>query len=120
MIEGKSPEDATLLDVLIDGFEKNEALDGFHWRELPMRDAEQADRKFTALVEEARRWKGAPRHADDRAGRRLAVWAELEIRQADRGIMVRVKAPRFHHWWHQPATWAGDPMGPLFDWIEDR
>lgn len=27
-MERKTPEDATLLDVLIDGFEKNEILDG--------------------------------------------------------------------------------------------
>jgi hypothetical protein len=36
MPNGKSPEDASLLDVLIDGFEKNEVLDGFHPRDLPM------------------------------------------------------------------------------------
>ena len=27
--------DASVRDVLIDGFEKNEILDGFHLRELP-------------------------------------------------------------------------------------
>jgi len=36
MAEGRTPDDATLLDVLIDGFEKNELIDGFHWRQLPM------------------------------------------------------------------------------------
>lgn len=35
MVAQRAPEDATLLDVLIDGFEKNEILDGFHWRSLP-------------------------------------------------------------------------------------
>ena len=56
----KTPEDATLLDVLIDGFEQNEALDGFLWRQLPMPDERAAVRKFGALVDEARRWKGSP------------------------------------------------------------
>jgi hypothetical protein len=35
-------EGATLLDVLIDGFEKNEIMDGFHWRDLPMPDEARA------------------------------------------------------------------------------
>lgn len=31
----RSPEDASLLDVLIDGFERNEILAGFHCGQLP-------------------------------------------------------------------------------------
>jgi len=37
--------------------------------------------------------------------------------------MVRVKAPRFDDWWHLTTTWVDDPVGPIFDWInedEDR
>jgi hypothetical protein len=120
MTEGKCPENATLLDILIDGFEKNEILRGFHWRELPMPDAAAAERKFAALVEEAGRWKGAPSRVEDRPGRRLAAWTDLEVRQAGRGIMLRVKAPEFGRWWHESATWEASPMGPLFDWIEER
>lgn len=44
----KHPADATLLDVLIDGFEKNEVLRGFHGRLLPMPDEAAAVEKFTA------------------------------------------------------------------------
>ena len=55
-----SQEDATLLDVLIDGFEKNEVMDGFHWRNLPMPDEDAAIQKFRALLDDARRWKGEP------------------------------------------------------------
>jgi hypothetical protein len=105
-------KDATLLDVLIDAFEKNETLNGFHWRDLPMPDEQAAVRKFASLTEEARRWKGHPVLTEEGA-RRMAGWSDLEIRQAGRGIMVRVRAPRFD-WWHDSATWQGDPMGPLF------
>jgi hypothetical protein len=38
MADDRRPEDATLLDVLTNGFEKNEVLRGFHWRVLPMTD----------------------------------------------------------------------------------
>jgi len=47
------------------------------------------------------------------------AWFDMEVRQAGRGIMVRVKAPRFDDWWGETATWAGDPMGPMYDWIGD-
>ncbi len=116
-----TPEDASLLDILIDGFEKNEMLDGRHDRVLPMADEPTATRKFEALVAEARRWQGEPVRLDGTGPRRVATWARLEIRQAERGIMVRVRAPRFDGWWHARATWAGDPLGPLYAWLaEDR
>ena len=120
MTDGKRQEDATLLDVLIDGFEKNEMLHGFHWRELPMPDEATAVLKFLALSDEARRWKGAPLRTEESGGRRLAAWPDLEIWQANRGVMVRVRAPRFANWWHAPATWAGSPMREVFDWSIDE
>lgn len=110
-------EDATLLDVLIDGFEKNETFGGFHWRDLPMPDEGSAIRKFTTLTDEARRWKGPPTREQDDGVRRIAAWPDLEIRQAGRGIMVRARAPWFD-WWHERTTWEGDPMGPIFEWLE--
>src|SRR5256885_1206644 len=53
MDKGRRREDVTLLDVLIDGFEKNEILDGFHWRDLPMPDEDAAVRKFASLSQQA-------------------------------------------------------------------
>lgn len=114
----KRQQDVTLLDVLIDGFEKNEILGGFHWRDLPMPDEAGAVEKFHSLAEEAKRWKGAPIRSEEHAGRRLVAWPDMEIRQVGRGIMVRAKAPWFSSWWHDSTTWAGDPMGPIFDWIK--
>ena len=116
----KHPADATLLDVLIDGFEKNEMLHGFHMRTLPMPDETAAAHKFTELLVEGRRWKGDPLESESGPGRQLVRWSDLEIRQAGRAIMVRVKAPRFDSWWHEAVTWAGDPMQPIFDWIHDE
>lgn len=115
-----SQEDATLLDVLIDGFEKNEILDGFHWRNLPMPDEDAAIRKFRALLDEARRWKGEPARLEDEPPRRVAAWPQLEIRQVGRGIMVRARAPWFAGWWHERQTWEGDPMGPIYDWLREE
>jgi hypothetical protein len=121
MIETTSQEDASLLDVLIDCFEKNEVPDGNHWRSLPMPTEEAAVRKFGQLAEEARRWKGTPTRQEESAARRVAAWPDLDIRQAGRGILVRVRAPWFH-WWHEGATWGGDPMGAIRAWLgeEDR
>lgn len=120
MTRSKLQQDATLLDVLIDGFEKNEILRGFHWRDLPMPDEDTAVAKFAGLVEEARRWKGTPERTQEERGRRLVAWQDLEIRQAGRGIMVRVRAPWFNEWWSDRATWAGDPSGPIHDWIAEE
>src|SRR5437870_1957163 len=95
----KSPADATLLDVLIDGFEKNEILYGYHWRSLPMPDESGALKKFLELAEEATRWKGTPQRQESTAARDVAAWDDLEIRRAGRGVMVRAKAPCFDDWW---------------------
>jgi hypothetical protein len=120
MRESRTPEEATLLDVLIDGFEKNEILGGFHWRTLPMPDEDAALRKFTALCEEAQRWKGSPPRVEEQPGRRLAAWPDLEIRLAGRGLLVRARAPWFSEWWHEEATWQGDPLGPIYDWSAEE
>ena len=116
----RSPEEATLLDVLVDGFEKNEILAGFHWRTLPMPDEASAARKFAALSDEARRWNGAPSQLRDAPPRRRAAWTDLEIRQAGRGILVRARAPWFARWWHERATWEDDPMGAIYDWLREE
>jgi hypothetical protein len=119
MTERKTPEDASLLDVLIDGFEKNEVLDGFHWRRLPMPDEHAAARKFRSLTDEARRWKGPPSRIDDQPGRKLNAWPDLEIRLAGRGLVVRARVAHLNDWWHDDRTWYGDPLGPAFDWIAE-
>ena len=121
MTKRRTPEDATLLDVLIDGFEKNELLEGFYGRQLPMPDERAAARKFDALTDEARRWKGPPTRVDEQPGRRLNAWPDLEIRLAGRGLLLRARMPQFNDWWSDERTWHGDPMTPAFDWIaEDR
>jgi hypothetical protein len=76
-------------------------------RVLPLTDEAAAVRKFASLAEEACRWKGLPLRNEEHQGRRLLLWSDLEIRQAGRGVMVRVKAPRFDGWWHEPWPWAG-------------
>jgi hypothetical protein len=116
----KSQLQATLLDVLIDGFEKNEIMGGFHWRDLPMPDEPSAVVKFRALTEEATRWKGQPARATHEGDRQISAWPDLEIRRIGRGIMVRAAAPWFDRWWHEAATWEGDPFGPIFDWIDEE
>ena len=114
----KMPEDASLLNVLIHCFEKNEVLDGTHWRELPMPDEGTAVARFDAFVDEARHWKGEPIRHEVQPPRRLATWPDLELRQCGRGVIVRVRAPWFD-WWYAAETWAGAPMGPIHDWLEE-
>jgi hypothetical protein len=116
----RSPLQATLLDVLIDGFEKNEVLGGFHVRWLPLPDADAAGRKFAEFVEEGRRWKGAPTRVSDAPPRRIASWADLEICQVERAILVRVRAPLFDAWWHDRNVWEGDPFDAMFRWLAAR
>lgn len=89
---------------------------------LPLQSEGAALEKFLALAEEARRWKGEPTRTVDADTRRLVGWADLEIRQAGRGVVVRVRAPWFSGWWCDPATWQGEPMGRVYDWLaeEDR
>jgi hypothetical protein len=120
MARQRTPEDATLLDVLIDGFEKNEVIEGFHWRQLPMPDEHVATRKFWSLADEARRWKGPPTRVDEQPGRRLSAWPDLEIRQAGRGLVLRIRASRFNDWWHDERTWQDDPLAAAFDWIAEE
>jgi hypothetical protein len=114
-----TPADATLIDVLIDGFEKNEIWSGYHVRTLPLPDESTAIAKLADLAAEATRWKGRPVHETTDQGRRLVAWDDLEIRQAGRGVMVLVRAPAFSDWWHDAATWADDPMGAAYAWLAE-
>jgi hypothetical protein len=112
-------QDVGLLEVLIDGFEKNEVLEGFHWRTLPMPDEATAKAKFRSLVAEAERWKGEPRKCE--AGERdLAAWPDMDIRQSGRGILVRVKATGFAKWWNDGDAWEGDPLAAIYRWLHDE
>lgn len=119
MAEPKTPNDATLLDVLVDGFEKNEVIHGFHYRQLPMSNERAALAKFSSLTDEARHWKGPPTREEETPGRRLAAWPDLEIRLAGHGLMVRARMTRFSDWWHDKRTWQGDPLGPVWEWIAE-
>ena len=121
MSQGKRREEVTLLDLLIDGFEKNEMFDGFHERLLPMPDVEAAKGRFVAFAQEAVRWKGSPVRAREQAAWQLLAWPDLELLQAGRVVAVRAKAPRFSDWWNDLATWQGDPMHDVFSaWDEAR
>jgi hypothetical protein len=115
-----TPDDATLLDILIDGFEKNEINNGFHWRVLPLLGDEAAARKFTSLLAEASHWQGEPERVQDGTARQIASWPKMEIRRAGRSVLVRVRAPLFHSWWHDEATWEDDPTGAIFDWVAEE
>jgi hypothetical protein len=115
-----SASEASLLDVLVDGFEKNEILHGFHWRELPCPSPAIARQRFTTFRDEATRWKGPPDHVVDDGQRRKAVWPDLEIVQVGRGVQVRVRAPWFGNWWHDTLTWEGDPMAGVWAWWREE
>ncbi|HEY5928358.1 MAG TPA: hypothetical protein VIV11_42020 [Kofleriaceae bacterium] len=116
----KPRDEITLLDVLIDGFEKNEVLHGYHMRVLPLPNEQRAVVTFGAFVDEATRWYGPPARTLEANGRRLAAWRELEIRQAGQGILVRIWSAWFCDWWHDDATWNGDPLKAIYEWIGEE
>lgn len=84
-----------------------------------MPDEGAAARKFDALAEEGRHWKGPPVQRQEDATRRLAAWPDLEIRQAGCGVMVLALAPGFGAWWHDRQTWDGDPMEAVRAWLRE-
>lgn len=116
----KPRELITLLDVLVDGFEKNEILDGFHDRRLPLPDEASAVRKFAQFAEEATRWQGTPSRTLEEGGRRLVAWPDLEIRQAGRGIWIRIRSAWFTDWWGERSTWEAEPLDAIYDWFEEE
>ena len=120
MTDDPDRSEVGLLDLLIDGFEKNEVLDGFHLRALPMPDELAAVAKFESLVAEAECWKGPANQAEAAEGRRLAAWPDMDILQVGRGILLRAKAPRFERWWHERSTWEGEPLGPVYTWLAEQ
>lgn len=90
----KMQQDATLLDVLIDGFETNESGMAFTFGSFHIDEA-AVIRKFATFADEVTRWKGEPLRKAEAGNRRLAAWYDLELRQVDRAIMVLVKTPGF-------------------------
>jgi len=117
-IDIKAQRDVTLIDILVDGFEKNEILDGTHWRQLPMPDEASAIEKFASLIDEATRWQGKPQTLTETVKRRKAVWTGLDIRQTGLAILVRVKTPWFNAWWHE-AAWDHDSFDDLYAWLKE-
>jgi hypothetical protein len=112
-------DDVTLIDLLVNGFEKNESIGGWHWRQLPAPDAATAIRKFEEFAAEGRRWKGKPLESVSDHDRRALVWSDLQIRQKGRGVLVAGKSENVASLWHEDDTWDGDPMGDVFDWFSE-
>ena len=115
----KSRDKITLLEVLTDGFEKNEILYGYHTRVLPLPTEPDAIAKFGEFVDEVKRWQGEPKRSLEQTGRRLAAWSDLEIRQAGCGVMVRVSSAWFTDWWSDENVWAHDPLGDVYEWLAE-
>ena len=109
-------QDTSLLTVIADAFEKNELMKGWFWRQLPLPDAAWAERKYEEFLEEITRWKGPPLLAERTSSRRRAAWGDIRIQQVGRGVMVWLRDGRVRDWWHDAATWAGDPMSAAWDW----
>ncbi|HEY4181768.1 MAG TPA: hypothetical protein VGM90_33215 [Kofleriaceae bacterium] len=116
----RTPATVTLLELLCDGFEKNEVWDGFFMRTLPLHDEATAVGRFESFVAEATAWKGPPLGTLNDNGRRRAQWDDLDIRQAGRGVLVRAKSGRFTDWWHADETWADQPMDSIYAWLADE
>lgn len=109
----KSQTAATLLDVIVDGFEGfqgcMESVGGGRRRQLPMPTAEEALVKFNDFVADASRWKSTPAWPHDTDTRKVATWSDLQIRWEGRGVLVLVPDPNFDSWrlfWTQDTLTA--------------
>jgi hypothetical protein len=116
----QSAAQATFLDIVIDGFEKNEVFYGFHHRVIPIESEERARSKYDALTAEVTAWKGPPIRVISESGRQLAAWPDVELRQAGRGILIRVRAPWFGCWWDSDEIWTGNPLDQVYDWLAEE
>ena len=110
------PEETSLLGVLIDCFEKNEMLEGWFMRQLPLADPQTAARKYRAFRDELVRWKGPPMAEDEGEGWQRADWGDIRMKHAGRGIMIWVRQAGVSKWWHEDETWADDPLAKVWDW----
>src|SRR5262245_31409227 len=61
-------DDVTLIGLLLDGFEKNESIRGWHWRELPAPDEATAVTRFQAAPERESR-RAQPVRSDEPSGK---------------------------------------------------
>jgi hypothetical protein len=113
-------DDVTLIGLLLDGFEKNESIRGWHWRELPAPEEATAIAKFQEFAAEARRWKGEPRATVSESARRAVVWDDFQIRQQGRGVLVAGKSGGIGALWHADGTWKDDPMADVYDWFSSE
>jgi hypothetical protein len=120
MDRAKPDDQLTLLDVLIDGFRKNEILDGYHMRDLTLPNEAKAIGVFGSF-EEATRWQGAPLRTFERARRRLAAWRNFDIRQLGRHLVVRVWSPWMRDWRYDVTTTDADDADSdeLGQWLAD-
>jgi hypothetical protein len=112
-------DDVTLIDLLMNGFEKNECFDDWFWRQLPAPDDATAIRKFEEFAAEGRRWKGEPLETVSESDGRAIVWSDLQVRQKGRGVLVAGKSGNIASLWYADSTWNGDPMGDVFGWFSE-
>lgn len=110
------PEETSLLGMLADCFEKNELIEGWFRRELPLADPPAAGRKYREFREELVRWKGRPQAEDAGPGWQRADWGDIRMKQAGRGIMVWLRSAGVSQWWHESRIWAGDPLADAWEW----
>lgn len=120
----KTPQTATLLDVITDGFEGGqgalETIHGWRYRQLPLPTEDEAFVKFKEFAVDAIRWKG---DGISRSGFHVA-WSDLQIWTRGRGVLVLLRDPEFDSWWHEPETWGGEdgdnPMEAVFTAVYTR
>jgi hypothetical protein len=111
--------DVTLIDLLMNGFEKNESIGNWFWRQLPAPDDATAIRKFEEFAAEGRRWKGEPLESVSDSDGRAIVWSDLQVRQKGRGVIVAGRSETIAQVWYANSSWNEDPMGEVFDWFSE-
>jgi hypothetical protein len=98
----------SLATVLVDGFEKNEILGGWHERVCPFSTDADARAAFETWAVELRSWLGPPSLAHDD---RYAWGDRARILVSGRGVGVWITCDaRFREVWADQRTWEGQPL----------
>jgi hypothetical protein len=106
-------DNVTLIDLLMNGFEKNESIGSWFWRQLPAPDDATAIRKFDEFAAEGCRWKGEPLESvsdSDRRGRLERSADPPERSRCARGWQIREHRRRLV--WGKHLGWGSCSSSP--------
>lgn len=107
----------SLLTALVDGFEQNEIVDGWHPRTCPFASDDAARVAFRLWAMEITRWLGEGRAIGDRA----VEWPkQLRMKRDGPCVGIWIRADfDFRERWHSRAMWQGGRCDGAMEWEDE-